>query len=401
MGGKGNKWVCAAVPAVLLHSCIGSVYCWSMLKGDIAEAMGVTTSSIEMAFSLAIFFLGMSAAFGGRLVERDVTLSSRLSTLCFCAGLVGAALSVQHKSVWALFLTYGVLMGVGLGLGYLSPVKTLMIWFARHKGLATGIAISGFGLSKVLFSPFIQWCGAHYGIQATLYSMAAISVALMGLSSALLRKPDNWVETVDPFSIRESWKIITDKGYIKIWICFYLNITCGLALIAYEKELGKLTGVANIALLASATAVFNTLGRLGYATLSDVFKRDKAWIYVIVFATSVAACLAPLAAMTMVAVVALLCVVNAGYGGGFSSLPVLLGNKFGMAKISTIHGFALSAWAWAGLSGNQLANLIINKLGMGYSTLITVIGVLFLVSMAISLTLTDRCQGWIRKARKA
>lgn len=390
MNKKGNKWLCAAIPAVLIHSCIGSVYCWSMLKGEIAEAMGTQTSQIELAFSLAIFFLGMSAAFGGRIVERNVTMSSRLSMTFFCVGLVGAALSIQCRSVVALFLTYGMLMGIGLGLGYLSPVKTLMIWFARHKGLATGIAISGFGLSKVLFSPFIQWCNAAHGIQATLYSMAAISIVLMGLSSCLLRKPDDWIERVDPFSLRESWSIISNRNYIKIWICFYLNITCGLALIAYEKELGRLSGIGNIALLASLTAVFNTLGRLGYATLSDYFHSDKAWVYVIVFATSVAACALPLSAMTLMTVVLLLCIVNAGYGGGFSTLPILLTDKFGMAKISTIHGFALSAWAWAGLSGNQLANLIINYLHMSYQTLIIVIGALYLLSLLISLTLIDR-----------
>lgn len=390
MAKQGNKWVNAAIPALLIHSCIGSVYCWSLLKGDIADAMGTSTASIEMAFSLAIFFLGMSAAFGGRMVEKNVTLSSRLSMAFFCVGLVGAALSIQVKSVAGLFATYGMLMGIGLGLGYLSPVKTLMIWFSEHKGLATGIAISGFGLSKVLFSPFIEWCNAAHGVQATLYSMSAISVVLMGLSSFILHKPADWHEKVDKFNLKESWKIISDKNYIKIWIIFYLNITCGLALIAYEKELGLLTGVWSIAMLSSLTAVFNTLGRLGYSTLSDYFKRDKAWVYVLVFATSVLSCVAPLVAMTASTVIVLLCVVNAGYGGGFSTLPILLSNKFGMEKISTIHGFALSAWAWAGLSGNQLSNLLLNKLHLGYEVLIIVLAVLYFISMVIAFTLTDR-----------
>lgn len=390
---QGNKWINAAVPALLIHSCIGSVYCWSLLKGDIAAAMGVTTASIEMAFSLAIFFLGMSAAFAGRMVEKNVTLSSRLSMAFFCIGLIGASMSIRMCSVAGLFLCYGMIMGIGLGLGYLSPVKTLMIWFSKNKGLATGIAISGFGLSKVLFSPFIEWCNASHGVQVTLYAMSAISCVLMGISSFLLHKPHDWHEEADKFSLRESWKIISDKNYLKIWIIFYLNITCGLALIAYEKDLGLLTGIGSIALLSSLTAVFNTLGRLGYSTLSDFFKRDKAWVYVLIFASSVVACAAPLISMNVATVVVLLCLVNAGYGGGFSTLPIILSNKFGMAKISTIHGFALSAWAWAGLSGNQLSNLIINQLKLGYGTLIIILGVLYLVSMIIAFTLTERKKG--------
>lgn len=387
---QGNKWVNAAIPALLIHSCIGSVYCWSLLKGDISAAMHTSTASIEMAFSLAIFFLGMSAAFAGRMVEKNVTLSSRLSMAFFCAGLVGASLAIQMQSVVGLFLCYGMIMGIGLGLGYLSPVKTLMIWFSKNKGLATGIAISGFGLSKVLFSPFIEWCNAAYGVQATLYAMSAISCVLMGMASFILHKPCDWHEVADKFSIRESWKIITDKNYLKIWVIFYLNITCGLALIAYEKDLGLLTGIGSIALLSSLTAVFNTIGRLGYSTLSDFFKREKAWVYVIIFATSVIACIAPLITMSVAAVVILLCLVNAGYGGGFSTLPIILSNKFGMGKISTIHGFALSAWAWAGLSGNQLSNLIINELHLGYNVLIIILGALYLVSMIIALTLIER-----------
>lgn len=394
---RGGKWTNAAIPALLIHSCIGSVYCWSLLKGDIAAAIGSTTASIEMAFSLAIFFLGMSAAFAGRMVEKNVTLSSRLSMAFFCIGLVGTAVSIDLHSVVGLFVCYGMLMGIGLGLGYLSPVKTLMIWFADRKGLATGIAISGFGLSKVLFSPFIEWCNTVYGVQTTLYAIAAISAAAMGLASFLLRKPADWHETADRFSIRESWKIITNGTYLKIWIVFYLNITCGLALIAYEKDLGLLTGVGSIALLSSLTAVFNTAGRLGYSTLSDCFKLKKAWVYVIIFATSAVVCAAPLAGMTTVAVISMLCVVNAGYGGGFSTLPIILSNKFGMEKISTIHGFALSAWAWAGLSGNQLSNLIVNELGLDYTALIAILAALYLAAMIISATLLTDKKGFLAK----
>ena len=368
-----NKWVRAAIPALLIHVCIGSVYCWSLLKGDIATEIGCSVSSIEFAFSLAIFFLGMSAAFGGRFVEKNVKFASLLSCFCFCFGLLGSIVSIWNKSVLGIMLSYGCLMGIGLGIGYLSPVKTLMLWFSRHKGLATGIAISGFGLSKVVFSPFIEWCNATHGVVTTLGVMAGISAFAMILAATLIHKPKHWKEP----------NIKWNSTYLKIWFVFYLNITCGLALIAFEKTIGQAVGIGAIAALSSLTAFFNTAGRFGYSTLSDLTP-VKEKIYKIIFASSCIAMLFGSIYMSMVVVIVMLCVINAGYGGGFSTLPTLLQSKFGMDKISTIHGLALSAWAWAGLSGNQLSNLIINQLQMPYTTLFIVLTVLYAIAFFIT-----------------
>ena len=396
-----NKWICGAIPALFLHSCIGSVYCWSLLKGEIALEMGVKVSSIEFAFSLAIFFLGMSAALGGRFVEKAVRVSSLLSCICFASGLLLSVVAIQMQSILGLMLSYGCLMGIGLGLGYLSPVKTLMLWFSRHKGLATGIAISGFGLSKVIFSPFIEWCNYNYGVQVTLTSMACISIFFMLTAAVLIRKPENWVEKKDPFSLAEAKKIITNPTYLKIWCIFYINITCGLAIISFEKSLAVLVGITSVGLLSSATAVFNTLGRFGYSSVSD-FMRRKEHIYLIIFITSALATICSgMADMPssndnvtlmpdsglIVIIVIMLCVINAGYGGGFSTLPTLLYSKFGMDKISTIHGFALSAWAWAGMSGNQLTDFIINRCEGTWQHLFWVLSVLYLISLAITINL--------------
>lgn len=356
---KENKWINGAIPALFIHSCIGSVYCWSLLKGDISQAIGCSVGSIEFAFSLAIFFLGMSAAFGGRFVERNVKKASLLSTFCFITGLLGTILAIQLGSIPLLFLFYGAIMGIGLGIGYLSPVKTLMLWFKEHKGLATGIAISGFGLSKVLFSPLIEWCNQAYGVQMTLLLMAGISAIFMSIATWVIKKPNGWIEKQSPFSLKESWHIITNSTYLRIWFIFYLNITCGLALISFEKTLALGVGITWIAILSSLTAAFNTLGRFGYSTCSDYLHR-KIWIYVIIFLTSLLVCIGG-TSLSVIGTVLLLCIVNLGYGGGFSTLPTLLQSRFGMEKISTIHGFALSAWAWAGLSGNQLSSFVLER----------------------------------------
>lgn len=387
-----NKWMRAAVPALLIHACIGSVYCWSLLKGDIASEVGCSVGEIEFAFSLAIFFLGMSAAFGGRFVEKNVTAASVVSCLCFSTGLLLTVLSIYSKWVPGIMLSYGCLMGVGLGIGYLAPVKTLMLWFKEHKGLATGIAISGFGLSKVLFSPYIEWCSASYGVSTTLASMSVISIFSMLTAAYLIQKPSEWVEPVVKWKLKDYFHIFKNGTFLKIWFVFYINITCGLALIAFEKNIAIAVGIGAVGLLSSLTAFFNTAGRFGYSTLSD-FTENKQMIYKILLLSSVLVMLLGFAlGGSMAVVVLMLCVINAGYGGGFSTLPTLLQSKFGMEKISTIHGLALSAWAWAGLSGNQLSNLIINQWGMPYEALYAVLAALYLVALLLTFAIPKNKQ---------
>lgn len=382
-----SKWIHGALPALLIHCCIGTVYCWSLLKGDIAGLMKVNVSSIEFAFSLAIFFLGMSAAFGGRFVEKNVRRSSLVSMLCFSGGLLGTIYAITLGSIPLLFLFYGGIMGIGLGLGYLSPVKTLMLWFSKHKGLATGIAISGFGLSKALFSPFITWCNSGYGIKATLFCISFVSIICMGAASMLIKKPDGWKEDSRKFSILEAIRTILNPVYLKIWTVFYLNITCGLALIAFEKDLAEKSGLGWIGILASLTALFNTLGRFGYSTVSD-WTKDKSKIYLTIFLTSGLAMMLPIFfGLKIWVIVVMLCIINSGYGGGFSTLPTFLESKFGMKRISMIHGFALSAWGWAGLSGNQLSNLVLNYYHGEFNDLFIVLCSLYILAFIITKTI--------------
>lgn len=376
-----NKWVRSAIPAILIHVCIGSVYCWSLLKDEIAILMDCSVASIEFAFSLAIFFLGMSAAFGGNFVERNVKMSSGLSCLFFTTGLLLTVLSIINKSTLGLMVSYGCIMGVGLGIGYLSPVKTLMLWFKEHKGLATGIAISGFGLSKVIFSPFIEWCNNEFSVITTLIAISIFSIVSMATAAYLIKKPDDWVEPNEKLNLRSYFNILKDPSYWKIWLMFYLNITCGLALISFEKSIGIYAGIASIGILSSLTAFFNTAGRFCYSTSSD-FMKNKTLVYITIFATS---CISIVLSSTLPLFIPLmLCVINAGYGGGFSTLPTLLHHKFGMEQISTIHGLTLSAWAFAGLTGNQISNLIINILNWSYQSLFYILFLLYGLALYLS-----------------
>ena len=390
-GLRNNKWTRAAIPALLLHCSIGTVYCWSLVKSDIAEYIGRSKGEVEWAFSIAIFFLGMSAAFAGRIVEKDIHKSSLIATCCFVAGFAGTGLAVQLKSLAGIYLCYGVVMGIGLGLGYLSPVKTLMLWFSEQKGLATGLAVAGFGLAKVIASPVMTGLIDSVGIIKMFYVLAVVYFIMMFAGHLLLKKPDGWVEEQGTGGAKVG-EILKNPVFIGIWLMFYINITCGLALISQEKDILTTMGVsaAVISLVSSMSAIFNAGGRIGFSAAADKLK-DRNTIYKLIFILSIGISLITIFTNAVnngivILAVILLCIINAGYGGGFSNLPTLLSDRFGMKSISQIHGLALSAWAFAGLSGNQLSSYIVSATD-SFTNVLYVTTILYAVALVISFVL--------------
>ena len=417
-GCRTNKWIRAAIPALLLHCSIGTVYCWSIFSQEIADYIGFSKGATEWAFSLAIFFLGMSAAFLGNVVEKDIHKSSLIATLCFAGGMAGTGAFIWYGgsnpgSVIALvgiYLCYGFIMGVGLGTGYLSPVKTLMLWFSDRKGLATGLAVAGFGAAKAIASPIMQWLLPNVGIYNMFFILAAVYFVMMFVGHLLLKKPDGWHEPSGDEKkpgIMEVLKTKPIKNYIGIWLMFYINITCGLALISQEKAIVKCLGLAAfVGIISTVSAVFNAGGRLGFSAWADKMK-DRNTIYKLIFIISIVLTALTIATqgiangngnmLLTVLVLALIMMINAGYGGGFSNVPTLLSDHYGMGSISAIHGITLSAWGFAGLTGNQLATWIVNHFGewvtigeykvnpVGYQTVLYVTIALYVVAFLLSL----------------
>ena len=386
-GWRSNKWIRAAIPALLLHCSIGTVYCWSIFSQEIANYIGFSKGATEWAFSFAIFFLGMSAAFLGNVVEKDIHKSSLVATICFAGGMAGTGFFIWYGGqnpgnvlvLIGIYVCYGLIMGIGLGTGYLSPVKTLMLWFSDNKGLATGLAVAGFGAAKAIASPIMQSMLSNMGetgIYKMFYILAGVYFVFMFIGHLLLKKPDDWHEAAKKEKGQGLMDVLKTRpisNYIGIWLMFYLNITCGLALISQEKMIVKCIGMAGIVgIVSTVSAVFNAGGRLGFSTLADKMK-DRNTVYKIIFIISIALTAIviftsgiekgrtsmPLAILVLV----LIMMVNAGYGGGFSNVPTLLSDHYGMGSISAIHGITLSAWAFAGLTGNQMAAWIVKKFG--------------------------------------
>lgn len=419
-GWRTNKWVRAAIPALLLHCSIGTVYCWSIFSQEIADYIGFSKSATEWAFSFAIFFLGMSAAFLGNIVEKDIHKSSLIASICFAAGMAGTGAFIyyggQHKgslvALIGIYICYGFIMGIGLGTGYLSPVKTLMLWFHDRKGLATGLAVAGFGAAKAIASPIMQWMLASLGdggIYKMFLILSVVYFVMMFVGHLLLKKPEGWHEPQKTEKGKRIMDVIKTKpimNYVGIWLMFYINITCGLALLSQEKMIVKCIGLTgSVGIISTVSAIFNAGGRLGFSAWADKMK-DRNTIYKIIFILSIA--LTGLVIATggikngagntglTILVLVLLMAVNAGYGGGFSNVPTLLSDHYGMSNISAIHGITLSAWAFAGLTGNQLATWIVNHYGelievdgnmvnpVGYQTVLYVTIVLYIVALLLS-----------------
>ena len=419
-GFRSNKWVRAAIPALLLHCSIGTVYCWSIFSQEIGEYIGFGKSATEWAFSLAIFFLGMSAAFLGNVVEKDIHKSSLIAAICFSVGMAGTGAFIyyggQHKgsvvSLIGIYLCYGVIMGIGLGTGYLSPVKTLMLWFKDRKGLATGLAVAGFGAAKAIASPIMKSLLeslGETGIYKMFFILAAVYFVMMFVGHLLLKKPDTWHEPQDKKESKSIMSVLKTRpitNYIGIWLMFYLNITCGLALISQEKMIVKCVGLAGyVGIISTVSAIFNAGGRLGFSALGDKVN-SRNTIYKIIFILSLIFTVLVIVTggikngagnvLLTALVIILIMVVNAGYGGGFSNVPTLLSDHYGMSNISAIHGITLSAWGFAGLTGNQLATWIVNHFGetievggnmvnpVGYQTVLYVTAALYVVSLLLS-----------------
>ena len=381
-----NKWIRGALPALLIHISIGSVYAWSLFVARIADHIGKTQSSVQFAFSLAIFFLGMSAAFGGKIVEKNIHKSSLISCLCFCSGLLLTGLAVYLKSLPLIYIGYGCLMGIGLGTGYITPIKTLMLWFKDQKGLATGIAVCAFGFASAVASPIITFLTDKFALPMCFCILSAIYFAPMIIAHFVIKKPEWYKEsdTDNGFKLMSMWR---ERKFRLIWFVVFINISCGLALISVASPImaDRAVNATTIALVVSIMGIFNGVGRLIFSAVSDKLK-SRETIYLIILGLSIVVTVVARYANSNIAVYVALIVVSACYGAGFSCLPSLLSDIFGMDNISKIHGLSLTAWAMAGLIGNQISNFVHNNTG-SYNPVFPVLTFLYAIALVAVLSL--------------
>lgn len=346
-----NKWINCAIPGVALTTCIGSVYCWSQFSANLMQTFDITRFQTDIGFTLIIFFLGMCAAIFGSTIEKNPRLGAWLSTIVFITGFIMLGVAVSVQCIPCFYIATAII-GAGTGIGYVTPVKTLMAFFADHKGMASGLAITGFGLAKFIASPVIEWLLANVSLANMFFIMGGIYAAVMTGSSLLLRKYPYMAEEYGTSDFKYSY-ILKRKEWWAIWFMFMTNISCGLAIISQEKMLLLGLGIASVAAILSGTALSNAGGRIGFSTLSDRIGRKASYHFVCSFGLLGALfCITGSPLMSVIGI--LLC--EAAYGGNFSVLPSLLARRFGMTNASRIHSLTLTGWSVGGIFGPLLAN---------------------------------------------
>ncbi|MEO3720497.1 L-lactate MFS transporter [Lacticaseibacillus paracasei] len=356
-----------AIGGILLHLMIGSVYAWSVFTGPIAKQTGWALSSVTVAFSIAIFFLGMSAAFMGRLVERfGPRLTGTVAALLYGSGILLTGLAVQLESLPLLYIGYGVVGGLGLGAGYVTPVSIIIAWFPDKRGLATGMAIMGFGFAAMLTGPIAQNLIAGIGLVPTMYVLGTAYLLIMLTAAQVIRKPrPGEVPAADiAKSVSLTGTAMTANQAVKtrsfryLWLMFFINITCGIGLVAVASPMAQQqTGMsaATAAMMVGVVGLFNGFGRLAWATLSDLIGRPLT--YTLIFTVDVAMLAGILVFSSPLLFGIALCLIMSCYGAGFSVIPAYLGDVFGTKQLGAIHGYVLTAWAVAGVVGPTLLSL--------------------------------------------
>lgn len=396
-----NRYV-VAVSGVVLHLMLGSTYAWSVFRNPIISETGWDISSVSFAFSLAIFCLGMSAAFMGHLVERfGPRIMGMISAILYGAGNVLTGLAIETQQLWLLYVAYGILGGIGLGSGYITPVSTIIKWFPDRRGLATGFAIMGFGFASLVTSPLAQSLMIRIGVGKTFYILGLVYFFVMMIASQFIKQPPQEKITIlthDGKKNAMNSQIITglkanvaikSKTFYIIWLTLFINISCGLGLISAASPMAQdLAGYsaesASAALLVGVLGIFNGFGRLLWASLSDYIGRPLTFI--ILFIVNFIMTSSLFLSFNAIVFAIAMSILMTCYGAGFSLLPAYLSDIFGTKELATLHGYSLTAWAIAGLFGPLLLSKTYSW-GNSYQLTLMVFGFLFLFGLLLSLYL--------------
>lgn len=422
IAGRGfNRWL--VPPAALaIHLCIGMAYGFSVFWLPLSKAIGIASvkacpadmgllaelftsscdwriSSLGWMYTLFFVVLGLSAAvWGGWLERAGPRKAGVVSAVCWCGGLMISAYGIHIHQLWMLWVGSGVIGGIGLGLGYISPVSTLIKWFPDRRGMATGMAIMGFGGGAMIGSPLAAELMKHFatptnvGVAQTFVVLGLIYFVFMMAGALTYRvppsgwKPEGWTQpaaqinnamiTQKSVHVRKVWGI---PQFWLIWIVLCMNVSAGIGvigmaspmlqevfggnLIGISKKFGELdaTQKASIAIIAAGftalLSLFNIGGRFFWASLSDKLGRKTTYLIFFVLGGLLYASIPASAGLgNKLLFVSAFCVILSMYGGGFATVPAYLADLFGTQMVGAIHGRLLTAWATAGIIGPVVVN---------------------------------------------
>jgi MFS family permease len=379
-----SRWL--VPPAALsIHLAIGSVYSWSVFKLPLQKTLGVSGVVSALPFTFGIVMLGLAAALFGTTVERrGPRWAMAVSATCFCSGLVISALAAAAGQMWLVIVGYGIVGGIGLGIGYISPVSTLLKWFPDRPGMATGFAIMGFGGGALIASPWssqlMTWFGTdRAGLAQTFLIMGLVYAVLMTLGVLLIRiPPQDWKPSILAADTvakqhrpagpdRTAAQAVRTPQFWLLWVVLCFNVTAGIGVLEraapiYSDYFPHATSPAALTAAAAGfvavLSLANSLGRILWSSLSDVFGRQNMYrLYLGVGALLYVALI--LIADTSKPLFLVACIlILSFYGAGFATVPAYLRDLFGYKEVGAIHGRLLTAWSIAGVLGPIIVNAI-------------------------------------------
>ena len=364
-----NRWIIATA-GVVMQVALGAVYAWSVFRVPLSNAYGTGVSAVNTTFSIAILALGFAAFFGGLWMNKSGPRVVALSAgVLYGAGIFLA--SFAQPSLWILYLTYGLMAGIGIGLGYIVPVATLIKWFPDKRGFITGIAVAGFGAGALLTAPIAKQLVTGVGLFPT-FAILGILYLVMVVGAGLFMKnpPEGWTpEGWEPEEEESSERTGVDYelgGALKtwqwyaLWALLFLNVTAGIAIISEADPIAQeLSGVepAIAAWLVSIISIGNAAGRFLWAWLSDAIGRK--WVFLTMYLLQAALFfLLPVVGASFVMLAIICFIIVSCYGGGFGTMPAFNADYFGSKNVGMIYGLMITAWGFAGVLGPQLISIM-------------------------------------------
>jgi MFS family permease len=394
-----NRWLIPPA-ALAVHLCIGQVYATSVYKTALVQHFDTSLTAIGIIFSIAILMLGLSAAVFGTWVDRNGPRAAMfVAAVCWSVGFLVGSLGIATGQLWLLYLGYGVIGGIGLGIGYISPVSTLIKWFPDRPGLATGLAIMGFGGGALIASPLskqlMDWYDPDYtgaadqvpsgsAVALLFLTLGLVYLVYMLFGAFIIRVPaDDWKPAGwDPSSVKQNALVTTESvsagNAIKtpqfwlLWVVLFCNVTAGIGILEQASPMiqdffrnGTTSAVAAAAAagFVGLLSLFNMGGRFVWSTTSDYIGRKPMYMIYLGVGLVLYVLLATVGSSATWLFVLLAAVIISFYGGGFATIPAYLRDLFGTFQVGAIHGRLLTAWSAAGIAGPLIVNGVLDSQG--------------------------------------
>ena len=395
-----SRWLIPPA-ALAVHLCIGQVYATSVYKTALVQHFDTSLTAVGLIFSIAIVMLGISAAAFGTWVDTNGPRAAMfVAALFWSSGFLVGALGIGTSQLWLVYLGYGVIGGIGLGIGYISPVSTLIKWFPDRPGLATGMAIMGFGGGAMIASPLSgRLLGLYdpaydssvkdsfpsgHAVMLLFVTLGLVYLCFMMFGAFTVRVPaEGWVPAGwDPHTVETRSMVTTDSvsaanairtpQFWLLWTVLFCNVTAGIGILEQAspmiQDFFRDGGASTVSAAAAAgfvglLSIANMSGRFVWSTTSDALGRKPIYLVYLGLGMALYLALALIGSSSTVVFVLLAAVIISFYGGGFATAPAYLRDLFGTYQVGAIHGRLLTAWAAAGVAGPLIVNKILDTQG--------------------------------------